>query len=105
MNTGKSRDRRTPLTPTQQALAARYLPMARALAKPLKAAWPAARDEFESAACLALVEAAEAFDPSRNVKFSTFARYRIWGALRDVQRRQFLGGYAYAPGGWRGDEG
>ena len=53
---------------------------------PFKIDWPGMRDDFESAACLALVEAAEAFDPERNVKFATFARHRIWGALRDVQR-------------------
>jgi RNA polymerase sigma factor (sigma-70 family) len=45
---------------------------------------------------MALVEAAESFDPSRNVKFATFARLRIVGALRDVQRRM-------APTGWRSD--
>jgi RNA polymerase sigma factor (sigma-70 family) len=90
------RESRSPLTPAQQALAARYLPMARAMAKPLKAAWPVAWDEFESAACLALVEAAEAFEPERNVRFSTFARHRIWGALRDVQR-------GLVPLGWRAD--
>ena len=39
---------------------------------------------------LALVEAAEAYDATRRVKFSTFARHRILGALRDVQRRLTL---------------
>ncbi len=75
------------LSTEQQDLAARYLPLARSLAKPLKKAWPSVSDELESAACLALVEAAQAFDSSRNVRFSTFVRYRIWGALRDVQRQ------------------
>jgi RNA polymerase sigma factor (sigma-70 family) len=45
---------------------------------------------------LALAEAAQSYDPSRNVKFATFARYRIWGALRDVQR-------GFVTAGWRGD--
>ena len=54
------------------------------------------RDEFDSAAMLALVEAAQSFDPARNVKFATFARYRIWGALRDVQRSLIIAG-------WRAD--
>jgi len=88
--------RRTPLTAEQQGLAARYLPMARSLAKPLKKNWPNEGAEFESAALMALVEAAQSFDPSRNVKFPTFARYRIWGALRDVQR-------GLITAGWRGD--
>ena len=72
---------RHPMSTEQQRLVIRYLPMARALAKPLKATWPGEGDEFESAACLALVEAAQSFDASRNVKFATFARYRIMGAL------------------------
>src|SRR4051794_21101997 len=92
----KRRRVRTPMTVDQQGLALRYLPMARALAKPLKASWPVESDEFDSAACLALVEAAQSFDSSRNVKFATFARYRIWGALRDVQR-------SLIAAGWNGD--
>ncbi len=87
---------RSPLTPEKQTLAAEYLPMARRMTRPLKDAYPCYRDEFESAACMALVEAAESFDPGRNVRFSTFARLRISGALRDVQRRQ-------AAYGWRGN--
>jgi RNA polymerase sigma factor (sigma-70 family) len=85
---------RRPLTPDQQALAARYLPLARSLARPLKAAWPDSRDEFESVACLALVQAAESFDPARGFAFATFARYRIAGALRDALRHR-------VPYGWR----
>jgi RNA polymerase sigma factor (sigma-70 family) len=94
--TCKPSTRRAPLTGDQQGLALRYLPLARSLAKPLKMAWPLEGQEFESAAMLALVEAAGSFDPSRNVKFATFARYRIWGALRDVQR-------GLITAGWRGD--
>lgn len=83
----RKRGERKPLTPKQQQLAERYLPMARSLARPHKRAWPAEWEEFESAALMALVEAAESFDPGRGVLFSTFARLRIVGALRDVQRR------------------
>ncbi len=81
-----SRVGRSPLTASQQDLAMRYLPLARSLARPFKMSWPSHRDDFESAACAALVESAGTFEPDRNVKFSTFARHRIWGALRDVQR-------------------
>jgi RNA polymerase sigma factor (sigma-70 family) len=88
--------RRAPLTAEQQNLAEKYLPLAKALAKPLKRSWPQESEEFESAALLALVEAAQSFDPTRNVQFATFARYRIRGALRDVQRALILAG-------WRGD--
>ena len=87
---------RNPLTDEQQGLATRYIPMAKALAKPLKFSWPNEGEEFEAAAMLALVEAAQSFDPGRNVKFATFARFRIWGALRDVQR-------GLIASGWRGD--
>jgi RNA polymerase sigma factor (sigma-70 family) len=56
--------------------------MARRFAKAL----PGASDDLESAAYLALVEAAQSFDGSRNVDFAAFARHRIEGALRDVRR-------------------
>jgi DNA-directed RNA polymerase specialized sigma subunit len=95
-NSQPKRSGRSQLTAEQQDLAATYMPMARALARPLKEAYPALRDELESAACLALVEAAESYDPARNVRFSTFARHRIWGALRDVQRNLVLRGWRCA---------
>src|SRR5262245_53427573 len=66
--------RRPPLTKEQQDLAADYMPLARALAKRFKDAWAFENDEFESAACLALVEAAQSYDASKNVKFATYAR-------------------------------
>ncbi len=74
-------------------MAARFLPLARALAKPLKIMFQHWRDEFESAACLALVEAARSYDPSRNIRFATFARFRIRGALVDVGRGMGLSGW------------
>ena len=92
----KTGSRRSPLTADQQGLATKYLPMAKSLAKPLKMNWPNEGAEFESAALMALVEAAQSYDPTRNVKFPTFARYRIWGALRDVQR-------GLITAGWRAD--
>jgi RNA polymerase sigma factor (sigma-70 family) len=82
---GKSRPIK-PLTPEQKELAELYVPMAMALAWPLKRRWPQHADEFDSAAWLALVKAAGIFDPARHVKFSTFARRRIVGALKDVYR-------------------
>ncbi len=91
--TNKGGSRRAPMTSEQQDLAMKYLPMAKSLAKPLKLNWPIEGQEFDSAAMLALVEAAQSFDPTRNVKFGTFARYRIWGALRDVQRSLIANGF------------
>ena len=91
METPRNRpSKRRPLTAEQQELASRYIPMARGLARPLRKTWPWASDDFESAALFALVEAAESFDPARQVKFGTFARFRIKGALRDVQRKMML---------------
>jgi RNA polymerase sigma factor (sigma-70 family) len=77
---------RPPLDEDQQGLATRYLPLARSMARRMKANCPGAGDELQSAAFLALVEAAQSFDPSRSVHFSTYARHRIWGALCDVRR-------------------
>lgn len=45
------------------------------------------RQDLESAAELGLVEAAQAFDPSRGVQFKTFAYYRIRGAVFDCLRK------------------
>ncbi len=77
---------RVRLTPERQKLATRYMALARRVARPFKAGWPHNWEDFESAALYALVEAAESFDPTRNVRFSTYAYHRIVGALRDVQR-------------------
>jgi RNA polymerase sigma factor (sigma-70 family) len=95
--TTKRRRDHQPLTIEQQQLAARYLPLARSLAKPLKLIFTQWKDEFESAACLALVEAARSFDPSRNIQFATFARFRIRGALVDVGRGMGLSGWESDP--------
>jgi RNA polymerase sigma factor (sigma-70 family) len=86
---------RAPLTKEQQDLAAQYLPLARSLAKRFKDAWVFESDEFESAACLALVEAAQSYDAAKNVKFATYARKRILGELRDVQRNLVLPGWTH----------
>ncbi len=86
------------LTAAQQALAVRYIPLARAMAKPLKMAYPGEHHEFDSAALFALVQAAQSFEPSRNVKFPTYARHRIRGALIDVQRKLGVQGW------WRDQE-
>lgn len=46
------------------------------------------RDELYGAACLGLVEAAQRFDPSKGFSFSTWAEYRIRGAVLDYARSQ-----------------
>jgi RNA polymerase sigma factor (sigma-70 family) len=80
------RVKRAELTPEQQELTTKYMALARSIAKPIKLKWLQHRDELDSAAMLALVEAAQAYNPRRGVKFVTFARVRILGALYDIQR-------------------
>jgi RNA polymerase sigma factor (sigma-70 family) len=45
------------------------------------------RDDLVSAGSLALVQAADRFDPSRGVKFKTFAAHRVSGEIVDTLRR------------------
>ncbi len=85
---------RRPLDTDRQELAEKYLPLARALAHNMSRTWPEIGDEFESAAHLALVEAAECYDAERNIRFSTYARHRIRWALRDVQRQMLIPAHA-----------
>jgi len=87
---------RASMTDDQRDLAVRHLSLARAIA------WRAARigtsegEELESAAYMALVEAALTFDAARKVNFATYARHRIRGAIRDYRR-------LVLSEGWRGD--
>ena len=95
---GAKRPRRlpAPLTAEKRALAEAYVPLARSIASGYRKLWRSDADEFEAAALTALVEAAHTFDPTRGVKFATFARYRILGSLRDVLRDMILLGYRAA---------
>lgn len=43
-------------------------------------------DDWMQEAKMALIDTAEHFDPSRNVKFLTYAYHRVWGLLRNVMR-------------------
>jgi RNA polymerase sigma factor (sigma-70 family) len=92
----RSSGRRIPLTDEQRGLALRYLPMAESIVARLRISRQVGRDELQATAYLALVEAAQTFDPSRGVNFATFARRRVRGALRDCQRLLLCEG-------WRGD--
>lgn len=77
----------------QRELATDYLPLARAIAAPFKSRVPCAIDDFESAACLGLVEAAIRFRPERHSNFATYARRRIRGSLIDAWRGMRRLGY------------
>jgi RNA polymerase sigma factor (sigma-70 family) len=87
------RAKRVELTPEQGALTERYLPLALSLARTIKLKWSEHRDDIDATARLALVEAAQAFNPKRGVKFPTFARFRIIGAIRDLERHLFNKAY------------
>lgn len=91
----RPRSTRPPLTECQRDLAERYVPLARSLAKRFAKNCLWAYDDFRASASLALVEAAQAFDPARCIDFATYARRRIQGALVDAQREMFSEG-------WRG---
>jgi RNA polymerase sigma factor FliA len=45
------------------------------------------RDDMRSAGMLGLIDAANKFDPSKNILFKTFAEYRIRGAILDEMRK------------------
>ena len=82
------RGRRSPLTEEQRRLVVRYLPLARLMVSKSGLRKPEL-DELISAAYLALVEAAESFDPDYGVNFATFARHRIRGAMSNCRRAWF----------------
>jgi RNA polymerase sigma-B factor len=65
----------------REVLVARYLPLARSLAR-RHARRPEAIEDLEQVASLALVKALERFDGERGVQFSTFAVPTIVGELR-----------------------
>ena len=77
---------RPPLDQSQRELATSYVPLAEAIAGRVGKRLPGARDDLKSAAYFALVQAAQSFDPGRNVSFATFARHRIQGAIFDLRR-------------------
>ncbi len=84
---GKSRSAVEPLDDKRRDLAAKYVPLALSIARKFSVNWSWMKDELESAALVALVEAARTFDPGRNVKFSTFLRKRLFGAMLDTRRQ------------------
>jgi RNA polymerase sigma factor (sigma-70 family) len=76
-----------------RSLATDYRPLARKLAGRMAGFRPELRDELNSVADLALVEAAARFDPARGVGFGTFVKPWIWGRLRDFLKRELPIGY------------
>ncbi len=65
-----------------------YLPIVQKLAEIMaRKLWPrVTADELASAGYDGLIAAVNSFDPARGVKFETYCRQRIVGAIRDWQR-------------------
>jgi RNA polymerase sigma factor for flagellar operon FliA len=82
------RYRRTRCTSLRNTLVEHYMPLVTKLAEILaRRLWPrVTADELASAGYDGLIAAVGSFDPDRGVKFETFCRQRILGAIRDWQR-------------------
>jgi RNA polymerase sigma factor FliA len=80
-----------PLTPAEaETKAAKMLPQVMVMARMYARKEGDSRqaDEYLSVALVGLGEAIDKFDKSKGVLFSTFARYRVRGALLDYMRSQ-----------------
>lgn len=77
-------------TRLRNQLVERYWPIVKAIAGPFAARLPKHfdRDDLLSAGAFGLVKAIEHFDPARGVKFETFCRKWVSGAMQDEMRRQ-----------------
>lgn len=76
---------------TRDEVCVRYRPRivatARRLAERLPTGCDLDADDLASFGAIGLLEAFDRFDPSRNILFSTFAEYRIRGAMMDALRQ------------------
>lgn len=84
--TKRCTERRSPLSADQQLMASQHLSIARVLARQHSKRCGLDADELEGTASLALVEAAQTYNPARGIRFGTYARHRIDGAIRDSIR-------------------
>lgn len=82
----------------KHALILKYIPLAHKLAKVYYTRFPRYLDEYKAAARLGLVQAANQFNPSKNTRFSTFAKRRIRGAIIDMHRSLDLQGFRRTTG-------
>src|SRR6185436_18373725 len=75
-------------TSLRNQLVERYLPLVNRIAEVIaRRLWPrVTADELASAGYDGLIAAVGSFDPARGVKFETYCRQRIVGAIRDWQR-------------------
>lgn len=75
-------------TAIRNSLVERYMPLVNKVAEIMaRRLWPrVGADELASAGYDGLIAAVSSFDPERGVKFETYCRQRIIGAIRDWQR-------------------
>jgi RNA polymerase sigma factor for flagellar operon FliA len=80
--------RKTRSVDARNRLVETYLPLVHKLAEIMaRRLWPrVSADELASAGYDGLIAAVSSFDPGRGVKFETYCRQRIVGAIRDWQR-------------------
>lgn len=80
--------RATRSTEIRNALVEHFMPLVHKLAEIMsRRLWPrVSSDELASAGYDGLINAVTTFDPGRGVKFETYCRQRIVGAIRDWQR-------------------
>ena len=80
--------RKTGDTELRNRLVERYLPLVQKLAEIMaRRLWPrVSAEELASAGYDGLIAAVGSYDPKRGVKFETYCRQRIVGAIRDWQR-------------------
>lgn len=80
--------RKSKSTAIRNALVERYMPLVNKVAEIMaRRLWPrVVADELASAGYDGLIAAVASYDPDRGVKFETYCRQRIVGAIRDWQR-------------------
>jgi len=80
--------RRSKSTAVRNTLVERYMPLVNKVAEIMaRRLWPrVAAEELASAGYDGLIAAVGSYDPDRGVKFETYCRQRIVGAIRDWQR-------------------
>ena len=91
--------RRTPaVSPSREELILEYVPLVKYLAQRVMAKLPhhIELDDLINAGVIGLIDALEKYDPSKRIKFRTYAEFRIKGAIFDELRSQDL-----LPRSWR----
>jgi RNA polymerase sigma factor FliA len=108
--------RKTKSVAARNELVEHYMPIVTKLAEIMsRRLWPrVSADELASAGFDGLIAAVAAYDPDRGVKFETYCRQRIVGAIRDWQReidplgrsgRNFERAFSAAEGRFQAEEG